>query len=60
MDMAVIFGLTANYQAGSLNPPAGSAAHRDQMAAARGLRVAGKLPKPFRPKQFAYLLRSLI
>jgi hypothetical protein len=30
----------------------------DQMTAARGLRVAAKLPKPFRPKQFAYLLTS--
>jgi CheY-like chemotaxis protein len=32
----------------------------DQMAVARGLRVVAKLPKPFRPKQFSYLLMSLI
>ena len=32
----------------------------DEMATARGLRVAAKLPKPFRPKQFSYLLMSLI
>ena len=32
----------------------------EQMASARGLRVAAKLPKPFRPKQFSYLLMSLI
>ena len=32
----------------------------EQMAKAYGLRVAAKLPKPFRPKQFAYLLMSLI
>jgi CheY-like chemotaxis protein len=32
----------------------------EQMAAARDLRVAAKLAKTFRPKQFAYLLMSLI
>jgi CheY-like chemotaxis protein len=32
----------------------------EEIASASGLRVAGKLPKPFRPKQFAYLLMSLI
>ena len=32
----------------------------EEIAAASGLQVAAKLPKPFRPKQFAYLLMSLI
>ena len=32
----------------------------EQMATARGLRVAAKLPKPFRAKQFSYLIMSLI
>jgi len=32
----------------------------EQMAGTYGLRVAAKLPKPFRSKQFAYLLMSLI
>src|ERR1044072_4098066 len=32
----------------------------ERMAETYGLRVVAKLPKPFRPKQFAYLLMSLI
>ncbi len=32
----------------------------EEIATRHGLRVAAKLPKPFRPKQFAYLLMSLI
>jgi DNA-binding response OmpR family regulator len=32
----------------------------EEIAQTSGLRVAAKLPKPFRPKQFAYLLMSLI
>jgi DNA-binding NtrC family response regulator len=32
----------------------------EKMATTYGLRVTAKLPKPFRPKQFAYLLISLI
>jgi hypothetical protein len=35
-------------------------AERAKIAQTSGLRVAAKLPKPFRPKQFAYLLMSLI
>jgi DNA-binding response OmpR family regulator len=31
-----------------------------EIAARHGLRVAAKLPKPLRPKQFAYLLMSMI
>jgi CheY-like chemotaxis protein len=31
-----------------------------EIAHNNGLRVAAKLPKPFRPKQFSYLLMSLI
>ncbi|HEY3148069.1 MAG TPA: response regulator [Dongiaceae bacterium] len=32
----------------------------EEIASRHGLRVAAKLPKPLRPKQFAYLLMSLI
>lgn len=32
----------------------------EKIANTHGLRVAAKLPKPFRQKQFAYLLMSLI
>lgn len=32
----------------------------EEIANTHGLRVAAKLPKPFRQKQFAYLLMSLI
>lgn len=31
-----------------------------EIARANDLNVVGKLPKPFRPKQFAYLLMSLL
>jgi DNA-binding NtrC family response regulator len=31
-----------------------------EIATRHGLRVAAKLPKPLRPKQFAYLLMSMI
>jgi DNA-binding response OmpR family regulator len=31
-----------------------------EIATSHGLRVAAKLPKPLRPKQFAYLLMSMI
>ena len=31
-----------------------------ELATRQGLRVAAKLPKPLRPKQFAYLLMSMI
>jgi len=32
----------------------------EEMATVRSLRIAAMLPKPFRPKQFSYLLMSLI
>jgi len=32
----------------------------EEIATRHGLRVAAKLPKPLRPKQFAYLLMSMI
>jgi DNA-binding response OmpR family regulator len=32
----------------------------EEIALANNLKVAAKLPKPFRPKQFSYLLMSLI
>jgi DNA-binding response OmpR family regulator len=32
----------------------------EEIARNNGLRVAAKLPKPFRPKQFSYLLMSLL
>jgi len=32
----------------------------EEIATRHGLRVVAKLPKPLRPKQFAYLLMSLI
>ncbi len=32
----------------------------EELATRQGLRVAAKLPKPLRPKQFAYLLMSMI
>ena len=32
----------------------------EEIATRHGLRVAAKLPKPLRPKQFAYLLISMI
>jgi ActR/RegA family two-component response regulator len=32
----------------------------EQIALAKNLNVVGKLPKPFRPNQFSYLLMSLI
>jgi CheY-like chemotaxis protein len=32
----------------------------EEIASTNGLNVAARLPKPFRPKQFAYLLMSLI
>jgi hypothetical protein len=32
----------------------------EQIAVTNKLKVVAKLPKPFRPKQFSYLLMSLI
>ena len=32
----------------------------EEIAVTNGLRVAAKLPKPFRPNQFSYLLMSLM